>query len=88
MFGVVTSSVAVLTVGPITAVSVSITNGILHVMFTGAPSQLYLIDRASNVPGPWELGYTNRTSDPSGRFDLYDPVSPLLSGRFYLARDP
>ena len=91
LFGSVTSSVAVLAIGqttPISAISSQVTNGVFHALFSGASNQLYFVDRSSNVLGPWESGFTNVTSDSSGHFHIFDPVSPALSARFYRARYP
>jgi len=91
LFGSATSSVAVLTIGlPSVRVigSPQLTNGVFHVLFAGASNQLYVVDRAANVLGPWQLGFTNLTSGSNGLFDLFDASSPVLSARFYRVRYP
>jgi len=90
LFGSATSSVAFLTIGlPSVRVvgSPQLTNGVFHVLFSGASNQLYVIDRGTSVLGPWQLGYTNLTSASNGLFDLLD-ASPVLSARFYRVRYP
>jgi pectate lyase len=91
LFGSVTSSVAVLSIGP-SSVSVvgtpELTNGVFHVRFAGVPNQPYVVDRASDILGPWELGFTNLISGPSGLFELFDTASHSLSARFYRVRFP
>jgi hypothetical protein len=91
LFGSATSSVAVLTIGQ-GSVSVvgspELTNGVFHVLFAGAPNQGYVVDRSTNVLGPWVLGYTNLTSDFQGRFELFDTAIPPQPARFYRVRFP
>jgi pectate lyase len=91
LFGSATSSVAVLTIGQ-ASVSVvgtpELTNGVFHVLFIGTPNQAYVVDRATEVLGPWEFGYTNLISEPDGLFDLFDAANPFLSERYYRVRYP
>jgi pectate lyase len=91
LFGAVTSSVAVLTLGSPTVRVVGspeLTNGVFHVLFAGAANQTYVIDRSTNVFGPWEMSFTNLTSDSNGYFDLFDITSPAQAARFYRVRFP
>jgi hypothetical protein len=91
LFGWVTSSIAVLTIGP-PSVAVAgrpvLTNGVFHVLFNGLANQTYAVDRGSNILGPWQLGYTNLTSDPNGLFHLFDAASPSVTTRYYRVRYP
>jgi pectate lyase len=91
LFGSVTSSVAILTFGsPTVSVvgSPELTNGVFHVLFPGSASQTYAVDRSTNVLGPWEMNFTNLTSDSDGLFELFDAESPPQPARFYRVRFP
>ena len=66
--------------------SLQLTNGIFHVRFMGTSNHLFTIDRAGHSAGPWQLGYTNLTSDANGRFELFDPASPTAVSGFYRVR--
>jgi hypothetical protein len=91
LFGSATSSVAVLTIGPASVSIVGtpvLTNGVFHVLFSGLANQDYAVDRATNILGPWELGYTNLTSDANGLFHLFDTASPSLAARYFRVRYP
>jgi hypothetical protein len=67
-------------------VSSQLTNGVFHVRFAGTSNHLFTIDRAGNSAGPWQMGYTNLTSDANGKFELFDLVSPIAASGFYRVR--
>ncbi|HEV2211054.1 MAG TPA: hypothetical protein VG167_19960 [Verrucomicrobiae bacterium] len=67
-------------------VSSQLTNGIFHVRFAGTSDHLFTIDRAENPAGSWQMGYTNLTSDATGAFELFDPVSSTAASGFYRVR--
>jgi hypothetical protein len=41
--------------------------------FEGVPGLRYVVDRATNISGLWELGFTNLTAGTNGIFELNDP---------------
>src|SRR5207249_6194254 len=91
LFGTVTSTVAMLTVGPGSVNIVGspvLTNGVFDVVFAGLPNQTYAVDRVTNLQSPWELGYTYLTADTNGVFELIDANTPPLPARFYRVRYP
>jgi hypothetical protein len=67
-------------------VSSQVTNGLVHVRFAGTSNHPFTIDRAANSAGPWQMGYTNLTSDANGNFELLDPVSSTTAVGFYRVR--
>jgi hypothetical protein len=67
-------------------VSSQLTNGVFHVRFAGASNHVFTIDRAGSSAGPWQLGYTNLTSDANGSFELFDPSGPTKASGFYRVR--
>ena len=69
----------------VSAVSSQVTNGVFHALFSGAANQLYFVDRASNVLGPWESGFTNLTSDSNG---FFHPLGDHAQTSFSLDSQP
>ena len=67
-------------------ISSQLTNGFVLVRFAGTSNHAFTIDRAANSAGPWQMGYTNLTSDSNGNFQLFDPVSPAAAAGFYRVR--
>ena len=67
-------------------VSSEFTNGAFHVRFVGTSDHQFTIDRAATSAGPWQMGYTNLTSDANGRFELFDPVNATAGAGFYRVR--
>jgi len=61
------------------------TNGWL-LLFTGVPSQPYVVQSAASVNGPWSDLSTAITSIPSGLVQYNDQTPPLPKTRFYRAR--
>ncbi len=61
-------------------------NGNCSATYAGVANYPYTIDRATNVAGPWTLGFTNITSDASGIFKLIATNSPPAG--FFRARYP
>ncbi len=73
---------------PIRPVTQAISNeGLFSAWFEGASGLSYIIDRATNVAGPWESGFTNLTADANGLFGFTDSTTAQLQ-RFYRARRP
>jgi hypothetical protein len=66
-------------------VSSQLTNGVLCVRFAGTSNHLFTVYRSGNSAGPWQWA-TNLTSDASGKFELFDPVSPIPAAGFYRVR--
>jgi hypothetical protein len=81
---VVASNAIVLT--PISQALLS--NGTFTADFMGVAGLTYSVDRATNIDGPWDLGFTNLTADTNGVFSLHDPNPPAAEQRFYRARYP
>ena len=67
-------------------VSSQVANGIVHVRFAGTSNHGFTIDRAAKSAGPWQMGYTNLTSDANGNFELFDPLNPTAVAGFYRVR--
>jgi len=63
-------------------------DGTFSASFQGSPGLRYTVDRATNVEGPWEIGYTGLTADANGTFELSDPNIPPQPIRFYRTRYP
>jgi len=65
-----------------------LTLGSFQALLGGYPGLTYVVDRASNIAGPWELGFTNLTAGPDGRISLTVPPNPDEPVRFYRTRYP
>jgi hypothetical protein len=63
-------------------------DGSFSASFEGVPGLQYTVDRATNVEGPWEVGYTGITADANGAFEFNDPNLPPQPIRFYRTRYP
>jgi len=63
-------------------------DGSFSTSFQGVPGLRYVVDRATNVIGPWELGFTNLTAGTNGMFEFNDPNTPPQPRRFYRTRYP
>ena len=62
--------------------------GTFSATFQGVPGLRYVVDRATNLTGPWELGFTNLVAAPEGLFELWDPNSLPQQRRFYRTHYP
>lgn len=63
-------------------------DGSFSASFEGVPGLRYVVDRATDVTGPWDLGFTNLTAGTNGFFEFTDPNSPAAPHRFYRVRYP
>lgn len=84
-------NVTVVSSNAITLTSVSqsvLPDGSFSAAFSGVPGLQYTVDRATNVTGPWELGYTNVVAAPNGAMQFIDPNTPAPPQRFYRTRYP
>jgi hypothetical protein len=63
-------------------------NGHFRVKYSGAPKGIYQIDRATNLTGPWEIGFARLIADDNGVFELDDPNPAAAGERFYRIADP
>lgn len=61
--------------------------GQVRVSFSGRANVVFQVDRARELQGPWEMGYTELKSDAAGRFDLTDPNPEKAAARFYRVRE-
>jgi pectate lyase len=65
-----------------------LSNGVFRASYSGVPLLTYSIDRATDLPGPWTLGYTNLTADTNGLFELIDTDGTPATQRFYRTHYP
>jgi hypothetical protein len=89
--GSITSSNATLTVNPVVLNVVDetlLSNGVLRISFSSPPNLTFTVDRATNLSGPWQLGYTNLTADANGTFKLEIFADLNERSRFYRTRYP
>ena len=56
------------------------TNGVFHVRYAGSPTNVYTIQAASAVTGPW-TNFSTLTASTNGLFDFFD--STVAPQRFY-----
>ena len=56
--------------------------------FLGVPGLIYTVDRATDLSGPWELGFANLTTATNGSFGFSDSNFPPVTQRFYRVRYP
>jgi hypothetical protein len=64
-----------------------LSNGHFQVGYQGIPGYLYVVERATNVLGPWEV-LTTVYADGSGFFQVDDPNEPAEPVRFYRVTYP
>jgi hypothetical protein len=62
-------------------------NGHFQVGYQGIPGYLYVVERATNVLGPWEV-LTTVYADGNGNFQVDDPNDPPEPMRFYRVTYP
>ena len=63
-------------------------DGSFSAVFEGVPGLRYVVDRATNATGPWELNYTNVLAGTNALFEFTDLNVPAQFQRFYRARYP
>lgn len=63
-------------------------DGSFSAWFQAVPGLRYVVDRATNLAGPWELGFTNLSASTNGLLEIIDPTTPAQPLRFYRTRYP
>jgi len=64
----------------------ALSGGLFQSAYVGVPNLIYTVDRATNLAGPWQLGFTNIMAGTNGQFQVIAPNSPPAPSMFYRAR--
>ncbi len=72
-------------INPAQFTSVSLTNGIMHLFFTGTSGQTYVLQASTNL-----VNWVNVTTNiaPAGIFEIVDPQAAQFKSRFYRTTHP
>jgi len=92
--GASTAGIASVSVIPANAVTLlpvgqgTSSDGFYSATFLGVPGLVYSLDRATDLAGPWELGFTNLAAGTNGLFGISGPILPAPAQQFYRVRYP